>query len=386
MKVLLLTHEFPPVGGGGGRVALDIASGLSARGFETRVLTAHFANLPKEESRDGLQIYRVGNKRREAFRATFADMAYYNWAAVIHGLKLIRTWRPDVIHAHFAVPAGAAAFVLSQLTGIPYILTTHLGDVPGAVPEKTENWFKWIYALTPFIWRKALKVVASSSFTRKLALQHYPVEIRVIPSAVDLSALPTHQPSEGAPRIIFAARFVMQKNPEHLVEALGALKDYPWVCTMIGDGPLLEPVSKAVAANGLSERFSFPGWVLPADLLNCFAQSDILVMPSRSEGLSVVGVQSLGMGLAMVLSDVGGNSDLVQNGENGFLFPTGDVEALKAALKQLLENRGLLQTAQTKSRELAQVFDLPNVIKQYETLFAEIEQGEQAGRLNELRR
>ena len=372
MKILILTHEFPPVGGGGGRVAQDVACGLAARGFEIRVLTAHLAGLPREEMRDGVRIQRVGAMRREAFRASFAEMAKYNCAAVWAGLKLIRKWQPDVIHAHFAVPAGAAALVLSKLTGVPYMLTTHLGDVPGAVPEKTDDWFKWIYPLTPPIWRNARQVVASSSFTRQLALQHYPVEISVIPSAVDLSALPTHQPTDDAPRIIFAARFVEQKNPEHLVQALAALQTLPWNCTMIGDGPLLEPVRKTVFACGLEERFSFPGWVKPEELLNIFANSDILVMPSRAEGLSVVGVQSLGMGLALVLSDVGGNSDLVQNGENGFLFPSGDLDALTSALKTLLSSRAMLQSAQAKSRERARAFDLPIVIGQYEALFNQL--------------
>lgn len=376
MKILILTHEFPPVGGGGGRVAQDIASGLAARGFDICVLTAHLAGLPEEERVDGVRILRVASMRREAFRASFAEMASYDWFALTVGLKTIRDWKPDVIHAHFAVPAGAAAFALSRLTGVPYILTTHLGDVPGAVPEKTDGWFKWIYKLTPPIWRNALRVVASSSYTRQLALQHYPVEISVIPSAVDLKTLPSHQPSDEAPRIIFAARFVEQKNPEHLVQALATLKDFDWSCTMIGDGPLLEPIREMVEVCGLTGRFSFPGWVLPEELLSAFARSDILVMPSRSEGLSVVGVQSLGMGLAMVLSDVGGNGDLVRNGENGFLFTSGDVAALTTALKKLIESRAMLQSAQSKSRELSHEFDLPQIVGQYEALFKRIENRE----------
>jgi glycosyltransferase involved in cell wall biosynthesis len=278
-----------------------------------------------------------------------------------------------VIHAHFAVPAGAAAFALSKLTGVPYVLTTHLGDVPGAVPEKTDGWFRWVYGLTPPIWRGAVKVVASSGFTRRLALQHYPVQIGVIPSAVDLKSLPAHRPSsDGTPRIVFAGRFVTQKNPQDLVQALLGLKDLAWTCVMYGDGPLLASVRETVAGCGLSDRFSFPGWVMPEELLNAFACSDILVMPSRSEGLSVVGVQCLGMGLALVLSDVGGNSDLVRHGENGFLFPNGDVLALTAALKTLLENRVTLQAAQQKSRQLAQEFDLDRAVGQYETLFKSV--------------
>jgi len=369
MKILVLTHEFPPVGGGGGRVAQDIAAGLARRGHEIRVLTARLEGLAADEIVAGVRVQRVASMRREAFRADFADMARYDWSALTVGLKIIREWKPDVIHAHFAVPAGAAAFVLSKLTGIPYVLTAHLGDVPGAVPEKTDQWFKWIYPFTPAIWRDAAKVAAVSEFTRRLALEHYPVPMEVIPNGVDLKSLPAHQPANDIPHIVFAGRFVEQKNPEHLVQALSRLKDLPWKCNMLGDGPLLESARETAAGCGLSGRFSFPGWVTPEDVLNAFARGDVLVLPSRSEGLSVVGVQALGMGLALVLSDAGGNGELVQDGQNGFLFPVGDMDALTAALKKLLEDPAMLQSAQQKSRELAKKFDLETIVGQYEELF-----------------
>jgi glycosyltransferase involved in cell wall biosynthesis len=379
MKILVLIHEFPPVGGGGGRVARDIASGLAARGHEVRVLTAHMDGLPLSEEIGGVRVERIRSGRQTAFRASLFEMAKYNLVTVLAGWRMIRDWRPDVIHAHFAVPAGAAAFVLSRLSGVPYVLTAHLGDVPGAVPEKTDRWFKWIYPFTPPIWRGASRVVAVSEFTRQMALQHYTVPVDVIPNGVDLTALPastrlaaqTACPESSSPvRLVFAGRFMEQKNPADLVKALAHLKDLPWQCAMLGDGPLLDTIRASVAANGLAERFWLPGWVTPDQVLSEFASSDLLVLPSRSEGLSVVGVQALGMGLAMLLSDAGGNLELVRDGENGFLFPVGDVAALADRLSRLLKNPSMLQSAQAKSLEMAQKFDLAAIVSQYEHLFA----------------
>src|SRR5688572_9359794 len=344
MRILVLTHEFPPVGGGGGRVARDISTGLARHGHELRVLTAHFEGLASDETLDGFRIHRVPSKRQAAFRAGFFEMVRYDWAALTFGWKVIREWKPDLIHAHFAVPAGAVAFVLSKLTGIPYVLTVHLGDIPGAVPEKTDLWFKWIYPFTPFIWRNAARIVAVSEFTRELALRHYDLPIDVILNGVDMDQLPVRPAYQAAPRIVFAGRFVEQKNPQDLVESLFRLKDLPWTCSMLGDGPLLESVHAMVVERGLADRVSFPGWVTPEDVLDAFACSDILALPSRSEGLSVVAVQALGMGLALVLSDAGGNGELLADGKNGFLFPNGDVDALTLALKKLLENPDVLQS------------------------------------------
>jgi glycosyltransferase involved in cell wall biosynthesis len=372
MKILVLIHEFPPVGGGGGRVARDIAMGLVERGHEVRVLTAHMDGLPLSEDLGGLRVERIHTSRKSAFRAGLLEMASYNLAAWNAGRRIIQAWKPDVIHAHFAVPAGAAAYALSKLSGVPYVLTAHLGDVPGAVPEKTDRWFKWIYPFTPPIWRGAGKVVAVSEFTRQMAMQHYDVPVEVIPNGVDLAALPSRQNRKaGEPvRIVFAGRFMEQKNPTHLIQALSRLKQLNWRCAMLGDGPLLESIRASLAEGDLAERFWLPGWVTPEHVLAEFARSDVLVLPSRSEGLSVVGVQALGMGLALVLSDAGGNLELVRDGENGFLFPVGDVDALTNRLNRLLENPSMLQFAQAKSRQMAEKFDLAAIISQYESIFS----------------
>jgi len=78
------------------------------------------------------------------------------------------------------------------------------------------------------------------------------------------------------------------------------------------------------------------------------------------------------MGLALLLSDAGGNLELVRQGENGFIFPAGDVDALTRQLKCLLENPSMLQSAQAKSREMAHQYDLPDIISRYEKLFSDL--------------
>ncbi|MDX9992949.1 MAG: glycosyltransferase family 4 protein [Anaerolineales bacterium] len=376
MKILVLCHEFPPVGGGGGRVARDIARGLAERGHEIRILTDRLDGLPPVETQAGLQIERIPARRKQAFQAEFSEMARYDLAAFQAGLGIIRTWKPDVIHAHFAVPAGAAAFALSKLTKVPYLLTAHLGDVPGAVPDKTERWFKLIYPLTPQIWKSAARVVAVSEFTRSLALKHYPVPVEVIHNGVERSALPKWQPaSDGSPRLIFAARFVAHKNPADLVEALARLAYLPWTCIMAGDGEQLETVRALVERHGLEKRIHLPGWVSPEQVLEHFAASDILVLPSRSEGLSVVAVQGLAMGLALVLSAAGGNPELVQPGENGFLFQPGDVTALTAALESLLSSPTKVAAFQARSRAMSAAFDLEKIVYEYEKILEKAAHG-----------
>jgi glycosyltransferase involved in cell wall biosynthesis len=95
-------------------------------------------------------------------------------------------------------------------------------------------------------------------------------------------------------------------------------------------------------------------------------------MPSLSEGLPVVGLQALAMGLAIVASRAGGNIDLVEPGYNGFLADPHDREAFSSALRSLLSDRQALQNARQASRKLAQRFDIRSIVDRYETVFREI--------------
>ena len=373
MKILVLIHEFPPVGGGGGRAAQDICQGLAEQGHEVAVLTAHLKGITKEEILDGIRVLRLPSLRREAFRADLIAMGAYVLSGLWAGYRYIKCWHPDAIHVHFAVPAGALAWMLSKLTGVPYVMTVHLGDVPGGVPEKTGGWFKWVLPLTRPIWQDAKRVVAVSAFTRELALKHYEREIEVIPNGVELDRLrPASIKVNEPPCIAFAGRFMAQKNPVQIVHTLAELKDLPWRCVMLGDGPLMPDVQQEITEYDLQERFTLTGWVTPGKVLDWFDKSDILFMPSLSEGLPVVGVQALAKGLAFVVSKIGGFVDLVDEGQNGFLIDGLQSSGFSIALQKLLSNQDNLHRFRKVSLQKAVEFDIKRIVEQYEGIFEEL--------------
>jgi L-malate glycosyltransferase len=367
MRILVLIHEYPPVGGGGGRVAQDLCQGLANRGHTLEVLSAQCGDLPRESEQGGVRVIRLPSGRRELFRADMRAMVGYVGSAVWSGLRVVRSFRPDVIHAHFAVPAGAAAWLLSRLTGVPYVLTAHLGDVPGGTPEKTGKWFRWIFPFTPPIWKGACQVAAVSQFTRSLALANYPVGVQVIPNGVDLRQYdPGKIVMNTPPQVVFAGRFMAQKNPLQIVRSLAEVRDLPWKAMMLGDGPLRPAVEAEISRLGLTERIGLTGWLEPAQVLEFFRRSDLLFMPSLSEGLPVVGVQGMAYGLALVLSAAGGNPELVVEGENGFLVEPSNAPGFAAALRSLLSDPERLLSARLASRRLAARFDLNTVLDAYE--------------------
>lgn len=372
MRILIIIYEYPPIGGGGGAAARDICRGLVRRGHEVKVLTAHYQGLPTRQQDEGVDVIRLQSLRRRLYQAGIPEMGGFVLASLWAGLRLTRVFHADVIHTHFAVPSGASAWALSRLTRIPYLLTAHLGDVPGGVPDKTEKWFRWIKPFTNSIWRDAARVAAVSNYTRELALKHYPVSIQVIPNGVDASALaPRALKVNDPPRLVFAGRFVTQKNPLMVPRVLSTLKNLRWECVMLGNGAMLEETRAEAERLGIANRFKFPGWVETSDVLTEFSRSDILFMPSRVEGLPVVGVQALACGLALVVGRAGGFADLVAHGENGFLHDAEDADGLSTSLRSLLSNPNALYHARKKSLTLAQSFDIEHVVDEYEkTLLA----------------
>lgn len=370
MRILVITYEYPPIGGGGGHSAKYLCQSMARRGHEVRVVSAHMRGLPKQEELEGVRIIRLPSARRKAYQADLLAMSGYILAACFYFVIHLRHWKPDVVHVHFAVPSGPAAWFYHHLSQIPYVLTVHLGDVPGGVPEKTDRWFHWVFPFTKPIWRQARRVVAVSNYTRQLALARYPMDIEVIHNGIESSQIsPGLPPAHNPLRLVFIGRFMAQKNPLQVVESLARLRHIGWECTMIGDGPLRQQVEELVRRYKLVGRICFEGWLDHQDVINKLSQSEILLMPSLSEGLPIVGIDALANGLAIIASRVGGLPELVEEGNNGYLIESGDIEGFAQAIQVLLTDRQKLHSFRQASWKKASLFDLDRITEAYERVF-----------------
>jgi glycosyltransferase involved in cell wall biosynthesis len=370
MKILVLCYEYPPVGGGGGRVAASVAEGLVRNGHKVRVVSAGLRHLPREKVVNGVTVLRPQSFRRREDTCSVPEMAIYLLTAFFPAWKLCSTWKPDVIHAHFVVPTGALAFALHQLTGIPYVLTAHLGDVPGGVPEQTDSLFR---ALGPFIqpiWKKAAAVTAVSGFVADLALKNCGVRASVILNGVPMIPPPATLQAGRPPRIVMLGRLSIQKNPLLAIQALELVKDLPWHFEVIGDGPLSEAMRNLVHSCALEGRVTFSGWLAGEEVSKRLAMADVLLMTSTSEGLPMAGIEALRHGLAIVGSRIGGLSDVIDDGTNGF-FCDLRPQAFGHSLRSILTDSDSLVRMRRASLLKALAFNLPDRVRDYEALLAE---------------
>jgi glycosyltransferase involved in cell wall biosynthesis len=374
MKILVLSHEYPPIGGGGGRVVQELSQGLANRGYQIHLLTAHYADQPKMEQSENLVIKRLPSWRTQPFRADLKAMGAFVIKSFFRGLKVIRKFQPDLIHAHFAVPAGVSAFLLSKATGVPYILTAHGGDVPGGAPEKTAHWFRFILPFSKLVWSNAAAIAAVSEQTRDLALEHYQAEIRVIYNGINTQEMkPQELGVHTPPSILFIGRFSPEKNATAVPRILAELKHLPWHCAMLGDGTEMNQVRNLIDKNNLTDRIQLIGWVDSDSVKEHLAKSDVLLMPSLREGMPMAALQALSMGLALLLPDKGSCPDLI--GNNGFLIEPGNLQAYTDSLEKLLTDKDLLAKFKINSRQLSEKFDIHLTVDAYDKLIGDTIRG-----------
>ncbi|MGB8170243.1 MAG: glycosyltransferase family 4 protein [Chthoniobacteraceae bacterium] len=366
MKVLVLCYEYPPIGGGGGNVAKAVAEQLVARGHEVRVQTAALGWRSTRETIAGVDVFRTASLRKVPDTCTVPEMGLYVLTSFRATMRHIRQWKPDVIHAHFAVPTGLLAWAVHCLTDVPYVLTAHLGDVPGGVPAQTDKIFRLIGPLARRIWRDAAATTAVSSFVQELAETAYGRPVTRILNGIELGDSPLEPVEPHSPRrLVFIGRLNPQKNPVFFIDALARIRDATWTLTLIGDGPLMGEVRAAIARHGLGNRIALTGWLPPPQVHAFLNHGDILCMPSLSEGMPIVGIEALKFGLAVVASDIPGLRDVIDDGVNGCLVPLGDLEAFAARLQRLMENETTLAAMKRASWEKARRFDLSCVAHEY---------------------
>ena len=369
VKILVLCYEYPPIGGGGGRVAAQVAAGLVRRGHEVRVLTAGMRHIPRREMRDRVKVVRPQSFRRREDTCSVPEMALYLASNLFPVLREARHWRPDVIHAHFAVPTGPLALAVKVFAGIPYVLTAHLGDVPGGVPEQTDHLFRLLGPFVIPVWRGARRVTAVSRFVAELASKAYGVTPIVIPNGVRQIAhkqLRVHSPR----RIVMAGRLSIQKNPLLAIEALALIKEMDWSFDVVGDGPLGSEMRALAEQLGIGERVTQHGWISGVQVAQLMAEADILLISSLHEGLPMVAIEALQHGLAIVGSRIAGMQDIVEVGINGFLCALSPA-VFAQRLRELLADEEMLERMRRASLELAGDFDLEKTVTAYESVLEE---------------
>jgi glycosyltransferase involved in cell wall biosynthesis len=121
---------------------------------------------------------------------------------------------------------------------------------------------------------------------------------------------------------------------------------------------------------GLTDKVIFLGWRADVDeIMGCF---DLFVLPSLNEGMGRVLVEAMAVGLPIVASDVGGIPDLVKDGNNGFLVPPSDADALKHAILDLLKDEAKRKRMGEVGKEMCRSYSTEAMVEQINGLYTKL--------------
>ena len=361
MKILCLTYEYLPIGGGGSRVAAAVNEELVRLGNEVTVLTSAMKGLPATETVNGVVIHRAPCVRRHSHFTTAPELLTTLMPAYRRGSELIRSERPDVIHTHFILPSGAIALALSRRFRIPYVLTAHGSDVPGYNPDR----FGLMHWLLRPIWRRILRNAAAvTSPSRFLArLMHYEgcrVPVTVVPNG----HWPLRRLGEvRRKRILLVSRLFPRKGIQHFIDAVSGM-DNDWEMIVAGDGPYR--VELEARARRAAPKVRFVGFVNAEALRILYESSRILVFPSIQENFPMVLLEAMDAGCAVVTANAEGCAEVV--GHAGIVVPKGNPKAIREALDRLLGNPELVEDLSASGMARAETLTWPKIVPKYQAL------------------
>jgi len=359
LRILVLNHEFPPIGAGASPGTYEIAKGYVERGHRVSVVTMHYKGLRRVERKDGIQIYRVPCVRRRNDRCTVPEMLTYIVSARRFLRGHLRTHSYDINHTLFILPAGAIALWAKRKYSLPYLLTAGGSDVLGHNPR-----FRWVYPLVSRTWSTVLreaKVVTCASRFLAETIQRSQRNVRVVtvPNPVDVEWF---TPLSKENRILVVGRLIPLKGIEDVLEALTRLNLDGWKVDIVGDGTYRSVLEQKAAQHGLEKRVTFHGWLdnRSDKLRELYGRARIFVSASHRENMSMALLEALAARCWIVASDVGGTREVV---EDGSLFEGRNISALAQKLA------GAMVASRTRpGPPLDPRFRWEDVVPQYEEL------------------
>jgi len=229
---------------------------------------------------------------------------------------------------------------------------------------------------------KLSRVIAVSEIVRRGLMEDVDIpaaKISLIHNGIDLSAAPPGDPEARRKELgltpddvvlVSVGRLAAIKNYSLLLDALArAAREVPALkLVMVGEGPERLGLEAAATRLGLSGRVHFLG--ARDDVRDWLALGHIFALPSLYEGVSLALLEAMAAGLPAVVTRVGGNPEVVRDGECGFLIESGDTEGFARALIALAREGGLRAKMGRAARARIEAeFDLKKAVKQYEEIY-----------------
>lgn len=283
----------------------------------------------------------------------------------------------DIVHCHFG-PMGIIGMTCLQTGALSgklitafhgYDLTTYIKKNGSHVYSRLFEYCDLCLPISEH-WKKTLQQIGCAE--NKIKVHRMGVDIH------QFTMKQEYRQQNEKLRILSIARLVEKKGIEYSIKAMADVaKHHPHAeYLIIGDGPSRNQLEQLVCRQGLEKQVRFLGWMKQDEIIRIMGQSDILVAPSVTsesgdqEGIPVVLMEALAMGLPVVSTYHSGIPELVHDGESGFLVPEKNVAGLARKLSILIEDEKLRHRLGQRGRQYVEKhYDLTRLNSQLEKIY-----------------
>ncbi len=335
--------------GGAQRFVVDLVNHADKHSYRFSIVTLRDDIRLAEQITTDVSVH-VVEKKGKLSLGLFADLR-----------KKLTELNPDIVHTHLFAP-DIWGRVAARQVGLPIVTTEHNTNyADGAI----RNWVKKQTT------HHTSTHVAVSDAIRSYSMKHYGItDMQVIRPGIDLSqflSVPALTKKKEL-RYLMLGRITKQKGFDIGLQAFARVQEKNWQLSIVGEGEDKQLLETLVARYQLQQQVTV--LVPTADVAGLLSNHDVVVVPSRWEGLGVVIMEAFAAGRVVIGSAVGGIPELIQQQQTGLLVPAEDVDALHNMIQTTLEDPSLRSTLGAAARMYAKThFGLEKMIGAYAQVY-----------------
>jgi len=370
MKVGIVCY---PTHGGSGVVASELAIGLAKKGHEIHIVS-YAPPFRLRSFHQNIFIHEVGIASYPLFK-----YPPYALGLATKLVELVEAYDLELIHAHYAVPHAASAYLAKQILNsqlIKIITTLHGTDITLVGADQS---FRRVIKFTI---EKSDGVTAVSDYLKQQTIREFDIqrEIRVIHNFID-PVRPAQLRSQcnresyaphGEKILIHASNFRPVKRVGDVVRIFAEVHArIPAKLILIGDGPERPFIQQLIKDLKLSADVYFLGEQDHLEPL--FFCADLFLLPSEQESFGLTALEAMNCSVPVIATETGGLPEVITHGETGYLYPVGEIKKMAEKSIELLSSPEKHELFKQQARRRAtQSFNADQIIPQYEAFYEEI--------------